>query len=352
MGILRDIFAGADTRAIVKLDTPDPFPSGSLAPKSHLNSAGSKPLRTLPIARKCIGYIADTINEAVPQIVDREGEVLQGQYNLPRWLVQPSFDYTLDEFVHQAVWSLFNDGNLKVLAATRKDGKPVHIYVGTSSVIQYVFNGKPVYLDLVNTDNQESTIVADSMAMRRRFALPGEPNGLSEIGPAKTLLEIALYAQDVLDHFFGENMFLDVIISPPPELEVLPKDAKKSLVSQLARRHIGTKRAFRPIITEAKWEIDRLRDSNQSNQLVELVGLINGMVCSQVFGIDPIVFSQGSHHSSSLTYQNSSNLRSQVWLQAVKPIAKLIAGCVSDFLPNGQRFEFSDHDLLLGKSGG
>lgn len=346
MGILKDFLVGdgLSFRRAVPLNTP----LSHSVPIQHSASQGSESIRKLPVVRKCLGYIADTINEAEPRIVDVKGKVIYGPRELPEWLSNPSSEYVFEELVHQAVWSLFVNGYLRLLASTRPNGVPMFCYVGTTGVVSYtISNGELIYLDYSSYGYGSNTIVANSISYRRRLALPGKPLGLGEFEPAKDLIETALFAQDVVNRFFGKSMFVDLVFSHDGEYVA---NAGKELIIQLAQQHAGPRNAFRPLVSDRKWRIDRVRDSNQANQLVEIIGMVNTAISTQVFGIDPLVFSLSTQSSSasSLTYQNASNLRSQVWLQAIKPIARLIAGCFTDYLPKGQFFEFSAHDLLRG----
>ena len=344
MGTLLDfLFGETEKRSALPLNSP----LLNTVPIQHSSNRGTEPIRKLPVVRKCLGYIADQINKADPQIVNKKGQVIAGVHDLPRWINQPSAEYVREELVHQAVWSALTNGYIRLLATVR-NGNPLFVYVGTSSVVSYtVNNGEIIYLDYASYGDDSHTIVADTIAIRRRFTLPGQPLGLSDFEPARTLLNTALHAQDAVDRFFGSNMFLDVIFSHDGEYV---KGAGSELIEDLAKRHAGPRRAFRPIVTDRKWNIDRMKDSNQANQLVELLGMVNTAISTQIFGIDPLVFSLStmSLSSTTLTYQNASNLRSQVWLQAVEPVADLIAGVISDYLPSGQYFRFSAADMLRG----
>ena len=277
-----------------------------------------------------------------------DGEILYRRSRLPQFIQNPSGEYVLKEMVHQSVWSMFLDGWLRLLASTRPTGVPMFMYVGTSSVITHTAaSGQVVYLDSQGVGPNKHTIVADSIAIRRRFALPGRPIGISEYEPARTLLNTALNAQDAIDRFFGNNMFLDLLFFHDGDYV---KNAGKQLLEQLAKRHAGPKRAFRPIVTDRKWKIERLRESNQANQLLEIWMTVNAKVCTEVFGIDPLVFSVSNQNvsSTSLTYQNAASLRSQVWHQAIEPVASLIADCITDYLPTGEHFLFAAQDFLRG----
>ncbi len=345
MGILKQLFSGTEQRAVHRINEPIP---GS-APRQHVNSRGTNAARNLPIVRKCLGFMADTINEAEPRIIGRDGSVMVSSDDLPAWIRQPSADFVLPEFVAQAVWSLMIDGDLRVLAATGPSGRPTQMYVGSSAMATTVSaNGQLIFTDSIyGSPAQEGVIVADRFVHRRRFALPGTVLGLSEFGSAKVLIDSALHAQDALQRFFSSNMFLDLVFTSDDEYV---QGAGGDLVAQLARRHAGGENAYRPIVTDRRWKVDRLRDSNQANQLVELVAMVNGMISAQVFGIDPAVFALGKvgDKGTGLTYENVSQIRSKVWLQSVEPVAQQIASAISDFLPRGQRLEFCAEDMLRG----
>ena len=339
---IRDFLFG-DIRAVLPVNKP----IDHTVPLQHVFTSTADPIRGLPIVRKCIGYIADTINETYPEIVDKDNKVLYGPRELPDWIMNPSGEFVFTELVQQAVWSLFTSQTGLRLLATVREGRPLYMYVGSPymSVIQYG-DGSVIYVDYTTSYGGEKTIVANSVSVRRRLALPGSPIGLSDIDTAKTLLDTALAAQQTLNRFFRGNMQLDLLFTYEDEPA---KDVKKTLIEQLARRHAGPGGAYRPLVLDKKWKAERLRDSNQANQVLEMYQLVNGAIVTEIFGIDPLVFALGSKDSAqSLTYQNASNLRSQVWLQAVKPIAKLISECITDYLPKGQFFQFNAVDLLRG----
>ena len=65
MGIANFLFG--DIRKAQPLNEP----IDNSVPIQHVNAAGDKAIRNLPIARKCIGYIADNINKAEPVVVQR-----------------------------------------------------------------------------------------------------------------------------------------------------------------------------------------------------------------------------------------------------------------------------------------
>jgi len=319
-------------------------------PLQHLFAEGFKSVENLPVVKRCLNYIGDTINSCELELVDDQNRVLASGSDLPEWVIQPSGEYVFEELVHQAVTTLIMNGNLRLLASTRPDGTPMFAYVGTNALQTYTAgSGLLVYIDTPNYGDKSSVIVANRIAVRRRLALAGRPWGLGDYGPANTLVNAALHAQDVLVRFFGSNMFTDLMFQHEGEYV---KNAGVGLIEQLAKRHAGPKNAFRPLITDRRWKVERLRESNQANQVVELMSLINTAICSQVFGIDPMVFSlqHGTQSSSdkSLTYQNAANLRSQVWQQACEPIAQLLAGCMSDFAPRGQHYRFRPDEMLRG----
>ena len=319
-------------------------------PIQHTFIEGTRPIENLPIVRRCIGDIADMINQTELEIVDDDNRVVARRGTLPTWILQPSGEFVLAELVHQAVWTLMINGYLRILASTRSDGTPMFIYVGTNALQTYTAgNGLMIYTDTVTYAEQSTVIVADSIAVRRRLTIPGRPNGLSEYQPAKTLLNAALHAQDVISRFFGSNMFTDLIFMHEGEYT---KNAGVELLEQLARRHAGPMNSFRPLVSDRRWKVDRLRESNQANQVVELISMLNSAICSQVFGIDPMYMSLDRESSGgsdkSLTYKNAANLRAQIWKKPVEPIADLIASCLSDYLPRGLRFKFNASDMLRG----
>ena len=315
-------------------------------PIQHENSAGSEPLRKLPIARKCIGYIADTINKAEPEIVDLDGNVMATRHRLPEWIRQPTPEFVMEEIVQQAVWSLFVDGCLRMFGFVGARREPEWVYIGTNPMLSHVMEtGSGVYIFAPTFG--EAQRHANYVAFRRRFAAPGPVRGIGELEPARTLLNTALHAQDVMDRYFGSNMMMDLIFTHDGEYI---EGAGATLLEQLAKRHAGPSRSWRPLVQDRKWKVERLRESNQASQMMELWGMVNTMVSTQVFGIDPLVFSLSSAPTSatSLTYQNASNLRSQVWQQAVEPIASIIAGAYSEYLPPNQFLRFSPTDFLRG----
>lgn len=343
---IKDFLVGdvGDSRQLLPVNEP----IEGTVPLQHSFSKGSEVLQKLPIARKCLGYIADTINETTPQIIDRNGKVLHGEFDLPEFIYQPSAEYVFEEFVQQATWALHTDGLLRVLGTVTPKNQPVNMYVGSQSLTTLQLgDGQLVYVDQPVWGDERYNIIANKVALRRRLTAPGKPRGLGDFEPAQTLFSAALFAQESVEKFFGSNMFLDVIFSLDDEFS---KNAAKELMTQLARKHTGPRNSFRPIIARKKWKVDRLKESNQANQLLELMMWLNSSISTTVFGIDPLVFalSSASTSGTSLTYQNASNLRSQVWLQACKPVARLIAGCITDYLPSGQFFQFSAQDFLRG----
>lgn len=336
-------FLFGDRRALL----PTNKPISGTVPIQHENSVGSEPLRKLPIARKCIGYIADTINKAEPQIVDLDGNVLATRHRLPEWIRQPTPEYVMEETIQQSVWSLFVNGYLRMLGFVGPTGRPAWIYIGVSPIQSMVMETGQILYVYTPDFGEIDDLVANRVAYRRRFSAPGPVRGIGEMEPARTLLNTALHAQDVVDRYFGSNMMMDLIFTHDGEYI---EGAGSNLLEQLAKRHAGPSRAWRPLVQDRKWKVERLRESNQASQMIELWGMVNTMVCTQVFGIDPLVFSLSSAPTSatSLTYQNASNLRSQVWQQAVEPIANIIAGAYSEYLPSGQMLQFSPTEFLRG----
>lgn len=339
-------FLFGDVRKAVTLDEP----IMGTVPLQHGSNIGTEYIRRLPVVRKCLGYIADMINEAEPILINKKGvEIERGIDNMPSWIQNPSGEYVLAEWVQQGVWSAFANGSVRNLAQVRPGRtEPTYMYIGTSSLLNLSYGGHVIYKDISQTSTGDDlVIVANKVSVRRRFAVPGQTIGLGELEPAKTLINTALYAQDVLDKFFGNNMFFDVIFMHDGEYV---EGQAKELITKLARRHAGASRAFRPIVSDHKWKMERMKDSNQANQMLELLGFINTSISTLVFGIDPLVFSlsTASHASTNLTYQNASNLRSASWLQACSPIAAMLEGCISDYLPRGTRLKFSPSGMLRG----
>ena len=341
MGV-RDFLFG-QTRGLLPTNQ---YISGTV-PIQHANSRGTEPIRKLPIVRKCLGYIADTINKAEPEIVDADGNVLAKRHQLPEWMTQPTPDFQMAENVQQSVWSLFVHGYLRMMGMVGPTGRPAWIYIGVSPITSMISDSGAQFYAFVPADYGDDVMVANRVSYQRRFAAPGPVRGLSEMEPARTLLNTALHAQDVLDRHFGSNMMLDLVFTHEGEFV---EGAGQNLIEQLAKRHAGPSRAWRPLVQDRKWRVERLKDSNQANQMMELYGMVNTMISTQVFGIDPLVFSLSSApvSATSLTYQNASNLRSQVWQQAVEPIANIIAGAYSDYLPFGQYLRFSPTEFLRG----
>ena len=95
MGGVRDVLFG-QTRGLLPTNTP----VLGTVPIQHENSKGSEPLRKLPLARKCIGYIAGPINKAEPEIVDADGNVLASGRQLPDWMLQPTPEFVMAETIH------------------------------------------------------------------------------------------------------------------------------------------------------------------------------------------------------------------------------------------------------------
>ena len=339
-------FLFSDTRKAVPLDEP----IAGTVPLQHSGNYGTEFVRRLPVIRKCIGYIADMINETEPVLTNKSGkEIDRGLENMPEWIQNPSGEYTLSEWVQQGVWSSFANGNVRNMAQVRKGSmEPVYMYIGTSSLLNLSYGGNIIYKDVVQTSTGDDlVIIANHVAMRRRLAIPGQVMGIGEFESSKTLINTALHAQDVLDRFFGNNMFFDVVFMHDGEYV---EGQAKELITKLAKRHGGTRRAFRPVVSDHKWKMERMKDSNQANQLLELLGFLNTSISTLVFGIDPLIFSlnTASHSTTNLTYQNAANLRSQSWLQACAPIARMLEGCITDYLPAGVRFRFSPSGMLRG----
>ena len=336
-----------ETRRAIPLDTPIP---GSV-PLQHISAFGIEGLSQLPVARKCIGYIADQINDAEPQIIETAtNKIVATRDDLPEWIANPSAEYVFEELIQQSVWSLIGTGHLRLLAQT-VNREPLFLYVGTTGLITIqINNGQVIYKDFVSWGDPSKVIIADHVSVRRLFAVPGSPIGMGTWEPASTLISTALYAQEAFERFFGNNMFMDLIFIRDGEFV---QGASTELLTKLAKRHSGSSRAFRPLVTDNTWKVERLTDSNQANQVIELYGMINTHIATLVFGIDPLVFSLGSSgrpggSGAALVYQNASNLRSQVWNNACKPIARAIAGCISDYLPDGYRLHFSAAEMLRG----
>jgi len=319
-------------------------------PLQHIFSRGIQPVENLPIVRECLGYITDTINDTHACIINRKKEVVFDEFHLPKWIKQPSAEFVFSELVGQAVVSLFTSGDLRLLAM--RNGKtPIFLYVGSPSLTaNKMTDGSIVYHDYLGpVPDDGSVIVANAVVHRRRLAFPGKPLGISQYEPGKTLINSALHAQDVIDNFFSKNMFLDLIFTRKNNSEGV-QGTGKNLLTALANRHSGPANSFKPLVDDFEWNIERLKDSNQSNQLMELCAMLDTKICTQIFGIDPLIFSISNQITagSTLTYQNASNLRTQVWLKAVKPVADIIAGAITEYLPNGQYFRFDAHDFLLG----
>ena len=289
---IRKFLWGGPARAATRRALPLNEPVVGTVPIQHIASFGVEGLMNLPVARKCMGYVADQINEAEPQIIDvRTKQVVARRDDLPNWIAQPSADFVFEELVHQAVWSLIGTGHLRLLAQTQMR-EPLFMYVGTSGLIQLeLSNGQVIYKDFVSWGDPSKVIIADHVSVRRLFSLPGSPLGIGSWEPAERLISTALYAQESLEQFFGQNMFLDVIFIRDGEFV---QGAATELLTKLAKKHAGPRRAFRPLVTDGSWKVERLQDSNQSNQIVELMGLINTQVATLIFGIDPLVFSLGS----------------------------------------------------------
>lgn len=335
---------GADTRSVLPINEPI---TGTV-PLQHIFSAGITPIEKLPIVRECLGFITDTINETDSVIINKRKEVVFDEFSFPKFIKQPSVEFVFEELVGQAVTSLFTSGDLRLLAM-RAGTKPIFMYVGSPSLVSYKMgDGSLIYYDYLGTPyTGDHSIVANSVVHRRRLAFPGKPLGISQYEPGKTLINTALHAQDLIQYYFANNMHLDLIFTKKGEYV---KGSGLNLLTALAQRHSGPKNSYKPLVDDYDWNIERLSDSNQANQVMELCAMVDTKICTQVFGIDPLVFSISNQVASgtNLTYQNASNLRTQVWLKAVKPVARIIASAISEYLPNGQYFRFDAHDFLLG----
>ena len=341
MGFLRALLTGADERALQPLNKPV---TGNAPLRGLLGS--NKDALKLPIVRKCMGYIADAINKAEPQVINADGEVLRTRRNLPQFIRNPSPEFRLKELVSQGVYSTFFNGDIRLLGRVSGNNVTTAMYVGDETIVSQSGGGGIIYYNAF-TEYGPDVIKANKISHVRRFAAPGTIRGLSEFDSAKLLLSASLECHEVINNFFAQNMHLDLMFMHEGQA---PKGAVENLLLTLARRHAGSRRAYVPLVSDRAWKVERIRDSNQGNQLVELWRLLNQAICTEVFGIDPLVFALGSASTSgqTLTYQNASNLRSQVWLQAVEPVAELIADAISDFLPPGQFLEFSPRDMLRG----
>ena len=338
MGFMLDFLAGK--RKALPVNTP--VPGG--VPLERLTAFTRDALK-LPIVRKCLGYLADNVNKAEPQIVDKDGKVLRTRRTLPSFLKSPSPEFSFKELIHQAVYAEFFEGEIKLLGQVANNGTPVALYVGDRTVVTQSTGEGMLYYWMHQYTNQG--IQANRISIARRFSAPGTLQGLSEYASAETLISAALHCQEVVQKYFASNMHIDLMFTHEGEA---PRGAVQELLKTLAEHHAGSRKAFRPVVTGRQWKMERLQESPQSAQLVELYQLINQSICTTVFGIDPLVFALGSGTTSgqNLTYQNASNLRSQVWLQAIEPVADLIADTITDYLPTGQFFEFSPRDLLRG----
>lgn len=336
----------ADERQAVPIGVPIP----NTVPAQHTFALNREALSRLPVAQRCLSTITDFINTCDPEIVNLSGEVVYNANNLPRWVAQPSGEYVLAELVSQSVWSLFTHGELRLLASLNSRKAPTGLYVGTSNLRTFeADNGQTIYeiSDITaGTGGNKNLIQANAISVRRRLARPGWQHGLTPDEAANVLFSAALHAQEVIEKFMGSNMHLDVVFSLDGEWV---KGAAQELARIILARHGGPRNAFRPLITERKWKVDRVRDNNRENQLTELVAQLNSDICALVFGIDPLLYNQhGGHGSGQLNYTNSANLRSQVWSTACAPIAKLIEGAISDFLPATQLFKFNPTEMLRG----
>ncbi|MCY4128994.1 MAG: phage portal protein, partial [Gammaproteobacteria bacterium] len=237
--------------------------------------------------RKCLGYIADAINKAEPEIVDLDGNVLATRTRLPGWMKQPTPEFVMEEVIQQAVWSLFVNGYLRMLGLVGPTGRPAWVYVGVSPITSMLLETGQILYVYTPDFGEIDTLVANRVSYRRRFAAPAPSRGLGEMDPARTLLNTALHAQDVLDMHFVSNMMIDLVFSHDGEFV---QGAGANLVEQLAKRHAGPNRSWRPLVTDRKWKVDRLKASNQASQMMELYGMVNTMLSTPAFGIDPLLF--------------------------------------------------------------
>ena len=323
-------------REVVPLDQPV---ADAVSPQVSLGSFANY-YKSLEIVRQCIREIADQINSARPYIVDQSGTELP----LPSWLVQPSTLFKFRDLVFQCCYMLHAQDRIDLLASGRSN-PPEALYVGSAQIIQSPADQKVQVFDGAGLGS--SYIKADRIAIGWRSAVPGV-GSIANSADAYLLLEACYEAHQTLHSKLRKSFQTDVMFSHEGEA---PKGAVTEFLRTLAKKHVGARNAYTPLVTDRTWKVTKLEESNRENMLVELIELISRRIVVEVFGLEPLamgISAQQGGGGSNLTYTNASSLRSQQWVRTAGPIARIIADTMSEFLPDGQRLRFDASDLLRG----
>ena len=290
---------------------------------------------SLPVVYGCIRLIATRLSSLPLRVLDdHEREVPS-----PLWMLRPNAYCTSRDMITGMVWSLLIDGSAFLLPLYGDSGrlegitvphpKQVHLWCNAAGEIVYSVLGQEW---------------EDQIVHAKYLALPSSLRGTGPIEAARLAIESGKASQTfVRDSFTRAATMNYALIAKDP----MDKVEKRALAAQIKAQHHGARNSYLPLVLDSEIAIKPLSITAEQAQFLQLSTWTAATIAGQLFGIDPSLLGI-MQSGSSLTYSNAQDRERNLWTDVLQPLARIIEESLTQFLPEGQKADLNERELLLG----
>lgn len=298
-----------------------------------------KALMHLPVVSSCLALKINRLIMAKRRVVDENGRELP----TPQWLQRPNEITTFDDFIASAIVSLDLYGNWYVLPLKDKAGKIAGCFVPHPTDVE----------PFVQTNNEVIWFVAgmeykDWLIQQRAITMPGSVRGLSVFRAAERIVDIGLHAQDFVARHFMQGARLEMVVTPGEGRNSLPKEAIKPLMEQFVAKHVGPENAWRPLISNDKWNFEQFGQTASDARILELSHAARAQIAGECFHVDPTLLGIPVEGNTTLTYATAMDRENQLQRNSTRHLARRFENVVNMMLPRGQFLKLDLSDELRG----
>ena len=316
-----------------------PAPGLSLDDLARLLGASRDDASSLPVVWGCLVRIISRLQNMPVRITNPDGSLAR----TPAWVTTPSMTWDWADVISQSAWSLLMEGDLFVLPTRDRLQRPIGVVIVDPRKVQtYKKVGQDILPQLVYTINGAP---APGLIHVRYVALPGEPRGLGSKRAAKRAAEIGVMSEQTILNHFVQGARLQAVFTAKSD-KITPEQAREATF-ELQANYGGLDNAWKPVAIGGDYAVNMLSQTADDAQFLELSQWSDARIASQIFGVDPTLL--GINISgSSLTYKNASDRESQLWRDALRPVATRIESCFARLLTTGRRFDLVESSVLIG----
>ena len=325
------------------LRVPGGVPDGAATnPALYGTPTGSE--RRLSIVWACVSLLTQRLQSLPVEVRMADGSVRAAK---PPWLEGRLGPWDWDDLLSSVVWSFLLRGN--AFLRPKRDGSGRVSYVGVvhPDVVQWV-------------ENQNATGLQDGIREGVRVMVSGQPVndlvhgrwvtepgnwwGLSPMGAARRTMFAGEAGVDAVARHFSQGTRMQYVLTSKDQI---PAAAKREAMALIRAEWSGTENWWRPIMLDGGITPVPLSMTASDADLLSLSIWTDARIAGQIFHVDPTLLGV-AQPGSQLTYTNAVDRETNLWRDALRPLAHRVEELFSQLLPAGQRLNIDERGLLTG----